>query len=93
MQLFDTMYPISRNSDILRQGLDFLAQWLEQWISTQAIRLRIPSGTWDFFFQTMHHFFVTNFHIRKISILRIVPLLAHNITITSDMYELTVLCQ
>ena len=58
------MYHISTISDILRQGVDSLAQWLEQWISTPAVRVRIPSGTWDFF-QTMHHFLVTNFHIRK----------------------------
>ena len=43
---------------------DSLAQWLEHWISTPTVRVRIPSGTWDFF-QTMHHFLVTNFHIRK----------------------------
>ena len=41
-----------------------MAQWLEHWISTQVIRVRIPSGTWDFF-QPIPHFFVTNFHIRK----------------------------
>ena len=46
-------------SDILRQGVDSLAQWLEHWISTPAVRVRIPSGTWDFF-QTMHHILVTN---------------------------------
>ena len=63
-QLFDTMYHISTISDTLRQGVDSLAQWLEHWISTPAIRVRIPSGTWDFF-QAMHHFLVTNFHIRK----------------------------
>ena len=51
-------------SDILRQGVDSLAQWLEHWISTPAVRVRIPSGTWDFF-QTMHHILVTNFYIRK----------------------------
>ena len=58
------MYHISTISDILRQGVDSLAQWLEHWISTPAVGVRIPSGTWDFF-QTMHHFLVTNFHIRK----------------------------
>ena len=58
------MYHISTISDILRQGVDSLAQWLEHWISTPAVRVRIPSGTWDFF-QAMHHFLVTNFHIRK----------------------------
>ena len=58
------MYHISTISDILRHGVDSLAQWLEHWISTPAVRVRIPSGTWDFF-QTMHHFLVTNFHIRK----------------------------
>ena len=58
------MYHISTISDMLRQGVDSLAQWLEYWISTPAVRVRIPSGTWDFF-QTMHHFLVTNFHIRK----------------------------
>ena len=51
-------------SDILRQRVDSLAQWLEHWISTLAVRVRIPFGTWDFF-QTMHRFLVTNFHIRK----------------------------
>ena len=58
------MYHISTISDILRQGVDSLAQWLEHWISTPAVRVRIPSGTWDFF-QAMHHLLVTNFHIRK----------------------------
>ena len=43
------MYHISTISDTLRQGVDSLAQWLEHWISTPAIRVRIPSGTWDFF--------------------------------------------
>ena len=42
------MYHISTISDILRQGVDSLAQWLEHWISTPAVRVRIPSGTWDF---------------------------------------------
>ena len=28
----------------LRQGVDSLAQWLEHWISTPAVRVRIPSG-------------------------------------------------
>ena len=63
------MYHICTISGVLRQGVDSLAQWLEHWISTPAVRVRIPSGTWDFF-QTMHHFLVTNFHIRKI-ILRV----------------------
>ena len=58
------MYHISTISDILRQGVDSLAQWLEHWISTPAVWVRIPSGTWDFF-QAMHHLLVTNFHIRK----------------------------
>ena len=56
------MYHISTISHILRQGVDSLAQWLEHWISTPAIRVRIPSGTWNFF-QAMHHLLVTNFHI------------------------------
>ena len=60
------MYHICTISDILRQGVDSLAQWLEHWISTPAVRVRIPSGTWDFF-QAMHHLLVTNFHIRKIA--------------------------
>ena len=56
---------ISTISDILRQGVDSLAQWLlKHWISNPAVRVRIPSGAWDLF-QTMHHFFITNFHIRK----------------------------
>ena len=55
-QLFDTMYHISTISDMLRQGVDSLAQWLEHWISTPAVRVRNPSGTWDCF---------TNFPIRK----------------------------
>ena len=54
------MYHISTISDILRQGVDSLAQWLEHWIFTPAVRVRIPSGTWDFF-----QVLVTNFHIRK----------------------------
>ena len=58
------MYHISTISDIMRQGVDSLAQWLEHWISNPAVRVRIPSGTWDFF-QAMHHLLVTNFHIRK----------------------------
>ena len=62
------MYHISTISDILRQGVDCLAQCLEHWISTPAVRGRIPSGTWDFF-QTMHHFLVSNFHIRKMSVI------------------------
>ena len=62
-QLFDTMYHICTICDILRQEVDSLAQWLEHWISTRSVRVRIPPGTWDFF-QTMHHFLVTNFHIR-----------------------------
>ena len=49
-QLFDIMYPISTISDILRQGVNSLAQWLEHWISTPAILVRIPKRTWDFFF-------------------------------------------
>ena len=64
------MYHISTISDILRQGVDSLAQWLEHWISTPAVGVRIPSGTWDFF-QTMHHFLVTNFHIRKNCVARL----------------------
>ena len=24
-----------------------MAQWLEHWISNPAVRVRIPSGTWD----------------------------------------------
>ena len=63
-QLFDTMYQISSICDIMRQGVDSLAQWLQHWIYTPAVRVRIPSGTWDFF-QTMHHRLFTNFHIRK----------------------------
>ena len=47
-------------SDILLHGVDPL----EHWISTPAIKVRIPSGTWDFF-QTMSHLLFTNFHIRK----------------------------
>ena len=47
--IFDTMYHTCTISDILRQGVDSLAQWLEHWISTPAVRVRIPSGTWDFF--------------------------------------------
>ena len=39
---------------------------LEHWISTPAVRVRIPSGTCDFF-QIMHHFLVTNFHIMAYS--------------------------
>ena len=62
------MYHISTISNILRQGLDSLAQWLEHWISTPAVRVRIPSWTWDFF-QAMHHLLVTNFHIRKTVVL------------------------
>ena len=58
------MYHICTISDILRQEVDSLAQWLEHWISTPAVRVRIPSGTWDFS-QTMHHVLVANFHIRK----------------------------
>ena len=45
---------------MLRQGVNSLAQRLD----TPAIRVRIPSGTWDFFFQTTHHLVFTNFHIR-----------------------------
>ena len=41
-QLFDTMYHISKISDILRQGVGSLAQWLEYWISTPAVVVRIP---------------------------------------------------
>ena len=63
------MYHICTISDILRQGVDSLAQWLEHWISTPAVRVRIPSGTWDFF-QAMHHFLVMNFHIRKMGLVR-----------------------
>ena len=44
------------DSDILRQGVDSLAQWLEHWISTRGVG----------FLQTMHHLSDTNFHIRKI---------------------------
>ena len=53
------MYPITIISDILRQEVDSLAQWLEHWISTPAILIRFPPGTWEFF-QTMHHLLVTN---------------------------------
>ena len=52
------MYHISTISDILPQGVNSLAQWLEHWISTPAVQVRI-------LFQTMHHFLVTNFHIHK----------------------------
>ena len=48
MYIYDTLYHICTISDILRQGVDSLAQWLEHWISTLAIGVRIPSGTWDF---------------------------------------------
>ena len=54
------MYHICTISDILRQGVNSLAQWLEHWISTPAVRVRIPSGMWDIF-QTMHHFLFANF--------------------------------
>ena len=57
------MFHISTISDIPRQRVDSLAQWLEHWIFTLAT-CQIPSGTWDFF-QTMHHILVTNFHTRK----------------------------
>ena len=40
-QPFDTLYPISPISDILRKGVGYLAQSLEHWISTPAIRVRI----------------------------------------------------
>ena len=56
VRLFDTMYRISTISDILRQGVDSLTQWLERWISTRGVG----------FLQTMHHLSDTNFHIRKI---------------------------
>ena len=56
---FDTMYP----DTVAYRSIDSLAQWLEHWISTPVNRVRLPLGT--FFFQTMHHFLVTNFHIRK----------------------------
>ena len=45
------MYHISTITDILRQRVDPLAQWLEHWISKPTVRVRIPSGTWDFFFK------------------------------------------
>ena len=55
---------ISTISDILRQGVDSLAQ-------VRAMDF-YPGGPGSnpirdvgFFFQTMHHFFITNFHIRK----------------------------
>ena len=35
------MHRISTISDILRQEVDSLAQWLEHWISTPAVRVRI----------------------------------------------------
>ena len=38
-QVFNTMYHISTISDILRQGVDSLSQWLEHWISTPAVRV------------------------------------------------------
>ena len=47
--MFDTMQPINTISDILGQGVDSLAQWLEHWISAPAIQVRIPSGFWEFF--------------------------------------------
>ena len=46
-----TICHISTNADKLRQTVDSLAQWLEQWISTPAVRVRIPSGMWDLFFK------------------------------------------
>ena len=49
MHSFDTMHHISTISDILPQGVDSVAQWLERWISTSAIRVRIQSGAWHFF--------------------------------------------
>ena len=58
------MYHISTISDILRQGVDSLAQWLEYWISTPRSGFESHQGR-VFFFQTMHHFLVRNFHIRK----------------------------
>ena len=48
-QLFDTMYHISTISDTRCQGVDSLAQLSELWISTPAVRVRIPSGTRDLF--------------------------------------------
>ena len=57
------MYPISTISDILRQRVDSLALWLEHWISTLAIRVRILSETWEFFKLCIISF--TSFHIRK----------------------------
>ena len=43
---FETMYHIlSTISDILRQGVDSLAEWLEHRFSTPVVRIRIPSGT------------------------------------------------
>ena len=49
---------------VLTGMVNSLAQWLVHLISTLGVRVRIPSGTWDFF-QTMNHFLFTNFHIRK----------------------------
>ena len=33
---------LSAITDILCQGVDPLAQWLEHWISTPAVRIQIP---------------------------------------------------
>ena len=60
------MYHICTISDILRQRVDSLAQWLELWFFYPGDTGSNP--TWDvgFFFKTMHHVLVANFHIRKI---------------------------
>ena len=47
MRSLDIRYNVSYM--ILHQGVDSLAQWLQHLSSTPAIRVRIPSGTWDVF--------------------------------------------
>ena len=63
------MYHISTISDMPHQGVDFFGSVVRALdfypvdLSSSPIT---DVGFFFFFFQTMHHFLVTNFHIRKI---------------------------
>ena len=97
----------SINSTAIRYNVSYRVQsltncvrestlWLSDWISTQAVRVRIPSGMWDFFFQTMHHISFTNLSVSLYNNLNIVNIyaltmahLVHFIFYFLDHYEYT----
>ena len=67
------MYHIYTISDILRQRVDSLAQWLEQLDFYPGGPVSNPIRARDFF-KLRFNFLVTNFHIRKTLIPEFKPL-------------------